>query len=47
MSEHLLNELGMLACHEEYCSARVPKIVQPDDREPHPLIKKSVLDGLR
>ena len=26
--EHLLNELGMLACHEEYCSARMPKIVQ-------------------
>ena len=26
--EHLLNELRMLACHEEYCSARIPKVVQ-------------------
>jgi hypothetical protein len=24
----------MLACHEEYCSARVPKVMQPDGRQP-------------
>ena len=28
VSEHLLHELGMLACHVEYCSARVPEILQ-------------------
>ena len=26
----LLDELGMLACHEEYCSAGVPEIVERD-----------------
>ena len=29
VTEELLDELGVLACHEEYCSAGVPKIMDP------------------
>ena len=36
VSQELLDVLGMLALHEEYCSARVPEIVQPDGRQPSP-----------
>src|SRR5215208_7558272 len=33
VSEEFLDELGMLACHEEYCSAGVAQIVEPDGWE--------------
>ena len=33
VSERLLREPGMLACHEKYCSASVPEVVQPDGRK--------------
>ena len=29
VAQQLLDELGVLACHEEYCSAGVPKIMDP------------------
>src|SRR5688572_6201749 len=33
VAEELLDELGVLACHEEYCSAGVAQIVEPDGWE--------------
>src|ERR671910_466241 len=33
VAEEFLNELGVLACHEEYCSAGVSQIVEPDGWE--------------
>jgi hypothetical protein len=30
LAQKLLNVLGMLACHEKYCSARVPEVVERD-----------------
>src|SRR5215207_11549822 len=33
VAQELLDELGVLACHEEYCSAGVTQIVEPDGWE--------------
>src|SRR5829696_2536813 len=33
VAQELLDELGVLACHEEYCSASVAQIVEPDGWE--------------
>src|SRR5829696_2047871 len=33
VAEEFLDELGVLACHEEYCSAGVAQIVEPDGWE--------------
>jgi hypothetical protein len=32
VTKKFLHVLRMLACHEEYCSAGVPKIMEPDSR---------------
>jgi hypothetical protein len=34
VSEELLDELGVLACHEEYCSAGVAQILGPEGWKP-------------
>jgi hypothetical protein len=39
VAEELLDVLGVLACHEQYCSAGVPEIVQPDSGQSCPLQK--------
>ena len=34
VAEELLDELGVLACHEEYCSAGVAQILEPEGWKP-------------
>jgi hypothetical protein len=40
VAQKLLDVLGMLNCHEEYRSAGVPEIVQPDIGQPRSLKKR-------